>query len=727
MTYIGKKTLENFRGIIILTCILQVISLCTIRRSEAVGLSDFPFLLEKSVEENVPKSFYSSLEIVIKSLKNRHADENVLKDLKKLRKKNDYPYILQDSSSTLNKGFSLLENISREKKILIESWKNSGRLSKIEFSKLSSFPKNDLNSIPIQFFIIVSLWSALIVVFRGSSLELSKYILTRKKGYLFSRTRLDIDVLEKYIGRAINFLISLTPILAIRRYVVASYLGIDLGIVFIASVTLGVFFGGVFILVMNMLKMSQQSIAESILKYKLYQYTVIIICLFASAAILDAMDKSSPLNIYLSYSKHILATFLNTSALLVSAFFIINLRRPVANLICNRKFEEYIQKNQLPMLRIISTYWWSIGIVLVAISIFSMLYSYDEYIHTSTILYKCLISIGVLVICVITTRLLFKYSENTQWGKTYPLICLKKIKKLMISILQLTIYLVYFEVFLRVWGLSLLFLKVAGDGFVSRTLDIILISLIFIIVWIISDTAIYHITLSSKKEISNTRLRTLLPIIRKIVSLTVFMIGLLVILANLGINVIPVVAGAGVIGISLGFGAKSFVTDLIAGLLILFENSLGIDDYVDLEGHCGTVEGLTIRTIHLRDVEGIIHIVPFSHIKSIKNYSKGFGYAILRISIPYSMLINTAIEIVLETEREISNDSIYMEKIWSPLEIQGIEKFESGNSVIRARFKTAPLKQWEIARRFNFLFRQNLDKRGLHLSTSCCLSHSATR
>ena len=199
--------------------------------------------------------------------------------------------------------------------------------------------------------------------------------------------------------------------------------------------------------------------------------------------------------------------------------------------------------------------------------------------------------------------------------------------------------------------------------------------------------------------------------------MAIFIIALIVALANMGMNVTPLLAGAGVIGLAIGFGAQSLVADLITGLFIIIEDSLAIDDYVDVGEHMGTVEGLTIRTVRLRDIDGIVHTIPFSEIKSIKNYSREFGYAIFRIAIPFNMNIDDAIKVVREVGHKMRADPLERRNIWSPLEIQGIESFESGSAILRARFKTAPIKQWEVSRAFNLSLKRHLDEAGLDLAT----------
>ena len=118
-----------------------------------------------------------------------------------------------------------------------------------------------------------------------------------------------------------------------------------------------------------------------------------------------------------------------------------------------------------------------------------------------------------------------------------------------------------------------------------------------------------------------------------------------------------------------------------------------------------------------RDIDGIVHTIPFSEIKSIKNYSREFGYAIFRVAIPYNMEIDDAIKLMRDVGQKMRNDPLQRRNIWSPLEIQGVESFESGSAILRARFKTAPIKQWEVSRAFNLSLKRHLDDAGLDLAT----------
>ena len=187
-------------------------------------------------------------------------------------------------------------------------------------------------------------------------------------------------------------------------------------------------------------------------------------------------------------------------------------------------------------------------------------------------------------------------------------------------VLGIVIGLVGIELALRAWNLSLLgFSQGDGHAVASKFFGLGGTLLLAWLVWILADTAIHRSLNLHRVSPNNARAQTMLPLIRNVLFLTIFVIALIVALANMGVNVTPLLAGAGVIGLAVGFGAQSLVADLITGLFIIIEDSLAIGDYVDVGNHLGTVEGLTIRTVRLRDIDGIVHTIRSVVITRIQN------------------------------------------------------------------------------------------------------------
>ena len=149
----------------------------------------------------------------------------------------------------------------------------------------------------------------------------------------------------------------------------------------------------------------------------------------------------------------------------------------------------------------------------------------------------------------------------------------------------------------------------------------------------------------------SARIRILLPLFRKVAFTVLAVMVSLIVLSELGINIGPLLAGAGVIGLAVGFGAQTLVKDVITGLFILIEDSITVGDYVDVGGHEGDVESLSIRTIRLRDPAGSVHTVPFSEVGTVLNYTKDFSNVVLNIGIAYRENVDEVMKVLVALGR----------------------------------------------------------------------------
>ncbi|KRV73570.1 mechanosensitive ion channel protein [Pseudomonas citronellolis] len=406
----------------------------------------------------------------------------------------------------------------------------------------------------------------------------------------------------------------------------------------------------------------------------------------------------------------------NICAALFTALFVLQFRRPIAHLIRNQPLERRLKRRSLhELVELVGSLWYVPVLLLVGISLFATVVTAGD---SSYALRRALLCALIAVVAMTVNGLIRRaHLRSAQRSSRRSAPYIEQLQNFGYTLLHLATLLVFLEVGLRVWGMSLIGFA-EGDG---SQISLKLISfgstlLVAWLIWILTDTAVQHSLGLGGKNRANTRALTMLPLIRNVLFITIAVIALIVALANMGMNVTPLLAGAGVIGLAIGFGAQSLVADLITGLFIIIEDSLSIDDYVDVGGHLGTVEGLTIRTVRLRDLDGVVHTIPFSEIKSIKNYSRQFGYAMFRWPVPASMPIDDALALVKDVAGELRNDRTINRAIWSPLEMQGVESFDNGQAILRFRFKTAPIRQWEVQRAFNLRLRQKLDKAGLELA-----------
>jgi small-conductance mechanosensitive channel len=210
------------------------------------------------------------------------------------------------------------------------------------------------------------------------------------------------------------------------------------------------------------------------------------------------------------------------------------------------------------------------------------------------------------------------------------------------------------------------------------------------------------------------RVRTLLPLLRNAFLIFLIVVVVLIVLSEIGLNIAPLLAGAGVVGLAIGFGAQTLVKDIITGVFILFENTVAVGDVVDLGGgHSGLVEHFSIRTIKLRDSNGGVHTVPFSAVTSVNNMTKDFAYYVFNIKIDYAQDSDTVVEVITQLGKELQNDMDFCDLILAPLEIIGLDSFGPDAAILQARFKTKPIKQWAVGREFNRRMKKRFEELGI--------------
>ena len=209
------------------------------------------------------------------------------------------------------------------------------------------------------------------------------------------------------------------------------------------------------------------------------------------------------------------------------------------------------------------------------------------------------------------------------------------------------------------------------------------------------------------------RAETIASVLRSLVSIVIWSIAALIILSELGIDLAPLLAGAGVLGVALGFGAQSVVRDFLAGTFMLLEDQFGVGDVIDLGDASGTVEGLSLRTTRVRDVEGVVWHVPNGEIKRVANKSQQWSRAVLDIPVALETDIEQAKRVIKETA-----DTVWREPPWSTMilgepEVWGVEALGTQGVVIRLVVKTRPLEQWAVARELRARIKPAFDHAGI--------------
>ena len=258
-----------------------------------------------------------------------------------------------------------------------------------------------------------------------------------------------------------------------------------------------------------------------------------------------------------------------------------------------------------------------------------------------------------------------------------------------------------------------------GQRVASAVVTVAVVLIIAFILWELISSAIERYLDSTDDEgevVQRTaRERTLLPLLRNVLLVVIVVVVSLVILSEIGVNIAPLLAAAGVAGIAIGFGSQKLVQDVINGLFILFEDTISVGDVVEVAGHAGLVESISVRTLSLRDLEGHVHTVPFSEVATIRNMSKEFSYALMDVGIAYRENVAEVIEVLRQIGAELEADPGLGPLILEPIEILGLDQFGDSAIVIKARMKTLPIKQWAVKRAFNLRMKERFDALGIEI------------
>jgi small conductance mechanosensitive channel len=191
--------------------------------------------------------------------------------------------------------------------------------------------------------------------------------------------------------------------------------------------------------------------------------------------------------------------------------------------------------------------------------------------------------------------------------------------------------------------------------------------------------------------------------------------GLLMVLRTLDVDITPVLTGAGILGLAVGFGSQTLVKDVITGFFMIIEDQVRVGDVAIVNGTGGAVEQINLRTIVLRDVEGTVHVIPNGEVRTLANRSKDYAYFVLDIGIDYEEDVDRAIEAVKAAFADLSVDPKFASQILEPLEVQGVNDFAASSVTLRFRVKTVPLGQWDVGRELRRRVKRVFDDRAIRI------------
>jgi moderate conductance mechanosensitive channel len=211
------------------------------------------------------------------------------------------------------------------------------------------------------------------------------------------------------------------------------------------------------------------------------------------------------------------------------------------------------------------------------------------------------------------------------------------------------------------------------------------------------------------------RARTLGKIINSAGFVLVVGVALMMILSEFGMNIMPIITGAGIAGLAVGFGAQNLVRDIISGFFLILEDQIRVGDVVRINGTSGSVEVIKLRTTVLRDLEGIVHIFPNGEIKQVANLTKEFSFFVLDVGVAYKESVDDVMKVLKAVGDDLAKDPNFNALILEPIEILGVDNFDDSQVTIKIRIKTLPLKQWMVGRELRRRIKNVFDSQGIEI------------
>ncbi|MGM0648302.1 MAG: mechanosensitive ion channel family protein [Bacteroidota bacterium] len=219
----------------------------------------------------------------------------------------------------------------------------------------------------------------------------------------------------------------------------------------------------------------------------------------------------------------------------------------------------------------------------------------------------------------------------------------------------------------------------------------------------------------SKNKESVKRVETLTSIIHGLVKIILWVVFIMILLQKFGINIAPIIAGAGILGLAVGFGSQMLVRDYISGFFIILEDQVRNGDVAIINGTAGLVEKIEFRTTTLRDFSGVVHVIRNGEITLISNMTKDWSAMVFDIGVAYKEDPQQVMDIMKKVGDDLYNDPEFSEHILEPIEIFGLDKFADSALIIKARLKTVPIQQWMVGREFRKRLKKSFDQNNIEI------------
>ncbi len=376
------------------------------------------------------------------------------------------------------------------------------------------------------------------------------------------------------------------------------------------------------------------------------------------------------------------------------------------------------------LLRIVSRSWHILTIAYFLIILFvTILRPADAlpYVMLATLKTLIIIGVGLLLSGVLSQLIGRRITLSPDINRKVPLLetRLNSYVPLALKCIRVIIVIAVVLFVLNAWGLFDLpawYASQSGRNLIGKASSVFTILIVALAVWVTLASLIEHrLNPETGSGEPTARAKTLLSLFRNALIITLVTITAMIVLAEVGINIGPLIAGAGVLGLAIGFGAQKLVQDIITGVFIQVENAMNTGDVVTAGGLTGVAERLSIRSVGLRDLSGTYHIVPFSSVDTISNFMRDFAYHLGVYGIAYREDIDEAISHLRAAFDELCTDEEHKHNILEPLEVHGVTALGSSSVDLRIRIKTKPGAQWALGRAYNRLVKKHFDAAGIEI------------
>ena len=211
------------------------------------------------------------------------------------------------------------------------------------------------------------------------------------------------------------------------------------------------------------------------------------------------------------------------------------------------------------------------------------------------------------------------------------------------------------------------------------------------------------------------RVATLIGLLRTLGLVVIWAVAIVICLSQVGVDVTPIIAGAGILGLAVGFGAQNIVRDLISGFFVVLENQVRVGDVAIVNGTGGLVEAITFRTIVLRDLSGVVHVFPNGAVNTLANMTKEWSAYVTDVGVAYKEDTDRVIEVMKKVDAGMRADAAFGPQMLQPIEIFGVDAFKESEVTIKARLRTRPIQQWNIGREYRRRLKKAFDAAGIEI------------